>query len=290
MSSALELKKIYYCAALFSFTFSLPLYGLDLGEMHDMKVEVAPSNTVVKDQSSSPDFIASIGRLGKKNTPPAEFLNESNALLKQQLSLVKEQNYQLQEQLEKRDKDVELIRQLLQSVGKQTEAIKQTSLVQPEVFSSSWVLRMLFLIFIASGGGYWYLVMGRDKEVIKQAIPRQSANSTASGTTSCALSVEVMTVPSNNTALNLKESLQITIPAVMMSKKEELQSTHSETTTDPLKSKLAFDTLIDLAKTYITIADFDSARQALDEVQEQGTPSQKKEVSDILLQIQHRKN
>jgi pilus assembly protein FimV len=57
---------------------------------------------------------------------------------------------------------------------------------------------------------------------------------------------------------------------------------------DPLKSKKALDTLMALAKTYISMFDLDSARHALDEVIEHGTKKQKAEAKDLLESIKEK--
>ncbi len=54
---------------------------------------------------------------------------------------------------------------------------------------------------------------------------------------------------------------------------------------DPLKSTKALNTLLDLAKTYIGMEDFASARHSLDEVLEFGSEAQKEEAIRLLAQI-----
>lgn len=289
MSSALELKKIYYCAALFSFTFSLPLYGFGLVQVHNTKIAVATPNAVVQHDSSSSDFIVPIGRLGQETKPATEFIKKSNVLLKQQLALVKDQNSQLQEQLDKRDKDVELIRQQIQAVIEQTNIITTSSLLQTEVLSSSWILRVLLLFFIASGGSYWYFRKNRDSHLLKPGFASGPIQPPVPLAKPSKPSADSLTLKPETLHLS-EESLKIQQTTVIMSKKEELHQSSIEQTANPLKSKQAFDTLLDLAKTYITMADFDSANYALEEVQEYGTPSQKNEAISILLQLQYRKN
>ena len=73
--------------------------------------------------------------------------------------------------------------------------------------------------------------------------------------------------------------------------KEQKSEENSEPTaqeenkTDPLKNKKALDTLLALAKTYISMDDFESARHSLDEVIEHGTPKQKEEATSLLESI-----
>lgn len=56
-------------------------------------------------------------------------------------------------------------------------------------------------------------------------------------------------------------------------------------TANPLKSKKAFDTLLALAKTYLSMDDFESARTSLEEVLEQGSESQKEDARRLLDEI-----
>jgi pilus assembly protein FimV len=76
------------------------------------------------------------------------------------------------------------------------------------------------------------------------------------------------------------------ISEVDESKKEPLlnasDSTHMP---DSLKSKRALDTLLDLAKTYISMQDFDSARQSLEEVLKYGTNTQKEKAKILFESI-----
>jgi pilus assembly protein FimV len=65
---------------------------------------------------------------------------------------------------------------------------------------------------------------------------------------------------------------------------ENSESTAQEEnkTTDLLKNKKALDTLLALAKTYISMDDFESARHSLDEVIEHGTSKQTEEAARLL--------
>ena len=71
---------------------------------------------------------------------------------------------------------------------------------------------------------------------------------------------------------------------------QELKEESTDELSDPLKSKQAFETLFDLAQTYISMDDVESARHALEEVKEHGTQLQKEKAQGLLLQIQDRKN
>uniref|UniRef100_UPI000493DD4F FimV/HubP family polar landmark protein n=1 Tax=Legionella pneumophila TaxID=446 RepID=UPI000493DD4F len=56
-------------------------------------------------------------------------------------------------------------------------------------------------------------------------------------------------------------------------------------TSNPLKSKKALDTLLDLAKTYISMGDIETARSSLEEVIEHGSANQKEQASQLLDQL-----
>jgi pilus assembly protein FimV len=62
----------------------------------------------------------------------------------------------------------------------------------------------------------------------------------------------------------------------------EEDKTKEEIAPELLKSEKAFDTLLALAKTYISMEDFESARFSLSEVYEHGTQKQKDEASSLL--------
>jgi pilus assembly protein FimV len=57
---------------------------------------------------------------------------------------------------------------------------------------------------------------------------------------------------------------------------------------NPLKSTKALKTLLDLAKTYIGMDDFESARNSLDEILEFGNEEQKEEARNLLAQIKNK--
>lgn len=68
-----------------------------------------------------------------------------------------------------------------------------------------------------------------------------------------------------------------------------LPETENESkTSNPLKSKKALDTLLALAKTYISMDDTDSAIQSLEEVIEHGNKAQKEEAKKLLEQIKNK--
>jgi pilus assembly protein FimV len=62
----------------------------------------------------------------------------------------------------------------------------------------------------------------------------------------------------------------------------EVETKDDEKTASPLKSKKALDTLLDLAKTYISMGDIESAKGSLEEVIEHGSAAQKKEAKKLL--------
>ncbi|HAT1972105.1 FimV/HubP family polar landmark protein [Legionella pneumophila serogroup 1] len=62
-------------------------------------------------------------------------------------------------------------------------------------------------------------------------------------------------------------------------------SSESNETSNPLKSKKALDTLLDLAKTYISMGDLETAKSSLEEVIEHGSASQKEQARQLLDQL-----
>ncbi|WP_058479672.1 FimV/HubP family polar landmark protein [Legionella waltersii] len=61
-----------------------------------------------------------------------------------------------------------------------------------------------------------------------------------------------------------------------------IETKDEDKTASPLKSKKALDTLLDLAKTYISMGDIESAKGSLEEVIEHGSSAQKKEAKKLL--------
>ncbi len=62
----------------------------------------------------------------------------------------------------------------------------------------------------------------------------------------------------------------------------------SSTSANPLKSSKALDTLLSLAKTYIGMDDFESAKHSLDEVMEHGNDAQKEEAQRLLNELNNK--
>lgn len=62
----------------------------------------------------------------------------------------------------------------------------------------------------------------------------------------------------------------------------EAKQVPEEDTESPIKSKIALNTLLDLAKTYVSMDDIEAAKQSLQEVIESGNEAQKKEASQLL--------
>ncbi len=66
---------------------------------------------------------------------------------------------------------------------------------------------------------------------------------------------------------------------------KEISETDDSQTANPLKSKTAFDTLLALANTYISMDDIESAKASLEEILEHGSEQQKAEAQRLLDQI-----
>ncbi|HAF87176.1 MAG: hypothetical protein CMF38_04350 [Legionellaceae bacterium] len=62
-------------------------------------------------------------------------------------------------------------------------------------------------------------------------------------------------------------------------------ATSADPEPEPIKSKAALDTLLELARTYISMEDFETARQSLDEVVTHGSESQKKTAQSLIEQL-----
>ena len=84
--------------------------------------------------------------------------------------------------------------------------------------------------------------------------------------------------------VNNKDESNITDEAKVTDEEPESEL-QTELKKDRLKSKKALETLLALAKTYISMDDLESARHSLEEVLEHGTKKQKEEAADLLESI-----
>lgn len=109
-------------------------------------------------------------------TAAVESVRESNALLMEQLHIAQEQNKKLQQQLDKRDKDIELLRTQMQVLMKERLAVasQASSSTTDTNSSSSWPLYLLLLAAIGGGGfAFWYFKR-REQEDVEQS-PKSTA-------------------------------------------------------------------------------------------------------------------
>ncbi len=94
-------------------------------------------------------------------TAAVESVRESNALLMEQLHLLQDQNKKLQQQLDKRDKELERLQAQVQVMMKQRFAVAaQASSANAGNSNTSYWPFIVLLIVAAGGGGfaYWYFI------------------------------------------------------------------------------------------------------------------------------------
>lgn len=351
-----------------------------------LKDFIAPINSA---QHQTKDNNASIKAEFSITTSAIESLQESNALLRDQFNALQEQNKKLQVQLDKRNKDIELIREQIQLLMKQREAVAGQANKQNDNTSSSLWSWIVSLLLAAGGGGsaYWYFnnyQKKKEEEQEESAIPEEDEVPVEPVIPQAEVEVEPEPKPEpikpvlvpdpqeeveqvteneadkavenqfdpiaeyeipidessddethlENTLkeahleedhvlefehglhevlkdkpeetiqeikhveeedeLDFKaspiESVESTSATEVMSQDDNANDALSDEPSDPLKSKQAFDTLLDLAQTYISMDDVESAIHALEEVQEHGTQLQKEKAQGLLLQIRDRKN
>lgn len=137
----------------------------------DSTVPELPQFTQQAAQLNSEDFITPINNLKSsadrhnssiettisRNTAAINDLKQSNVLLKEQLQLLHEQNNALQQRIDKRDKDIQLVQQQMAMILKQRQDLashENSSLSQSQSFNL-WFWSFL-LIFAAGSGTYWY--------------------------------------------------------------------------------------------------------------------------------------
>ena len=65
-----------------------------------------------------------------------------------------------------------------------------------------------------------------------------------------------------------------------------IEPSPTETSAKPAKSKIALDTLLALAKTYVSMDDLEAARQSLQEVLDHGNEGQRLEATNMLNELE----
>ena len=99
-------------------------------------------------------------------TAAVESVRESNALLMEQLHLMQDQNKKLQQQLDKRDKELEQLQAQVQVMMKQRFAVAaQASSSNSNNSTTSYWPFFLLLLVAAGGGGfaYWYFILRKQE-------------------------------------------------------------------------------------------------------------------------------
>ncbi|MDI1353164.1 MAG: pilus assembly protein FimV, partial [bacterium] len=94
-----------------------------------------------------------------------ETVRESNALLTEQLHIMQDQNKKLQQQLEKRDHEMEVIRKQMQMMMKQRYAVSSQANSSDDHNGTSYFWPLIILLLAAGGGAsYWYFKK-REEEI-----------------------------------------------------------------------------------------------------------------------------
>lgn len=197
-------------------------------------------------------------------TAAVGYVRESNALLMDQLRWFQDQNKKLQIQLEKRDKERELVQAQMQVLMKKPLAVASQASSPPSNNNSLSFWPLLLLLAVAAGGvglAYRYFKIREEEANIEPYLSNISAES----------------------KLFMPEVEQV----LKTTKSTEDQADDKEKSLDfvlanPLKSKAALDTLVALAKTYIDMGELESARTCLDEVMESGNENQKIKAKRLL--------
>ena len=86
-------------------------------------------------------------------TAAVESVRESNALLMEQLHLLQDHNKKLQEQIDKRDKEMALIQSQMKSIMKSRQAVAPQANAQSTNDNSSNLWPLILLLAVAAGGG-----------------------------------------------------------------------------------------------------------------------------------------
>lgn len=104
-----------------------------------------------------------------------ESVREVNSLLVEQLRLIQKQNQTLQKQLEDRDKDIAKLRNQVQLLLKQRQALAaQATSASLAEEGSLWPYIVLLLAAAAGiGFAYWYLRMRNTEELLEEETPKE---------------------------------------------------------------------------------------------------------------------
>lgn len=228
-------------------------------------------------------------------------LKDSNAMLNEQLHLMQTTNKTLQEQLNKREKEISSMRKQLEILTKERQALaaQVSSTASLNNSSSSWW--PLWLLLVGGGGAaaaFWHLKRKPEESIqevqpviITPVIPPEEPKSdvvkevkpiepivtvVAPEEPDHEVAPLVEETPHDNT-LEFESGLysrpaevekEIPVP---ISEKEEI-----------LPEDKSLDTLLDLAKTYISMGDNESAVSSLKEIILHGTQAQKDEAQKLL--------
>lgn len=99
-------------------------------------------------------------------TAAVESVRESNALLMEQLHLMQDQNKKLQQQLDKRDKELEQLQAQMKVMMKQRVAVAAQASSSNSSNSTTSYWPFFLLLLVAAGGGgfaYWYFILRKQE-------------------------------------------------------------------------------------------------------------------------------
>jgi len=125
-------------------------------------VPVVNNNKLVPDQNNKQQNSQQDSNMKAEisiTTAAVESVRESNALLMEQLHLLQDHNKKLQQQIDKRDKEMALIQSQMKSIMKSRQAVAPQANAQSNNNNSSNLWPLMLLLIVAAGGGgfaYWY--------------------------------------------------------------------------------------------------------------------------------------
>lgn len=247
-------------------------------------------------------------------------VRESNQLLKEQLALLQAQNKQLQEQLKQRDEDFKRLEASIHKLTQRQGLAGQGIQASTETGMGTLGRLLILLTLAGLGAGiiywrYWLRMTSKPAEdtvrassssepLIDDIKPlvgveiirpeEESINDIVQGSVLPELPPEEVAVEDNSIDF-IVEQLTESKPkrtkskppskSTLKEKKEKSLKAPKEKSQENLESFQKQDTLLDLARTYISMQDFKIAKQAITEVLYTGNTKQKQAAKRLLKKI-----
>lgn len=211
-----------------------------------------------------------------------ETVRETNGLLNEQLRMLQVENKRLQHQLSEQAKEVSRLQKQIEKFVAQSRRGVAGQANQVGSEASGWPIGRWFLtllILLAAAGGVYGWIWRRASQ--SQPIRETPAPTPILEHSTLA---QADAEPLKETGSSLDDNHEIETNPL----DETLTKCDSDAEGEksrPVKSQVALQTLLELAKTYISIEDYAAARQSLEEVLAYGNEVQQAQAAQLLEQL-----